>query len=363
MFLIIFRTIFVVVGGSVGFYFLDFFGKDYLKGNLLLLGQVVGFVVLGIVGYFAGGAVGKKVINDINIVGKSVKKIPGNNIVVGVIGLFLSLIIALLVSITLKPIPFIGVFLPILIVVIFSYVGIIFALKNKKIIVSLLRMDRRKRQESSLEVSAEDDGEYYGKARPKILDTSCIIDGRISDIAGTGFIEGKFIIPGFVVNELQDIADSEDNIKRTRGRTGLDVLQKIQDNKKIDAQIIEKEYRNIKSVDSKLIELSKELNGVIVTTDFNLNKVAKLKGTEVLNINDLSTAVKMVVLPGEKMTVEIVKEGKEKDQGIAYLSDGTMIVVEGGRDLVGEDVDVYITGILQTSAGRMVFSKISDDDD
>jgi len=362
MFLLIFRTIFVVVGGGVGFYMVEYLGNNYLKGNYLLWGEICGFVALGIIGYFVGGSVGRKIIREISIVGKRVRKIPGNNFVVGSVGLFFGLVVGLLVSIALKPIPFIGSFLPIVVAVIFTYAGIILALKNKGVIVSLLRLDRRKKsQEEEVEFSIEGNGKYYGTAKPKILDTSCIIDGRISDIAGTGFLEGKFIIPGFVVNELQDIADSPDNIKRMRGRSGLDILQKIQDNKKIDAKILEKDYPSIKDVDSKLIKLSRELSGVIITTDFNLNKVAKLKGVGVLNINDLSTAVKMIVLPGEKMSVEVVKEGKEKDQGVAYLSDGTMIVVEGGRNLVGKEVEVLITGILQTPAGRMVFSKISSD--
>lgn len=364
MYLFILRIIFAAVGGGIGYYSISYFGENYLKGIFLLIGEIGGFIFFGLIGYFAGGFVGRKIINNIRLAGERAKKIPGNNLVVSILGLFAGLVIGSLISIALRFIPFLGSFLPIIIVMIFSYMGIIVALNNKSVVVSLLGLRKLERKLSEpIEFLVENDGKYYKIARPKIMDTSCIIDGRISDIAGTGFLEGKFVIPSFVVSELQTIADSEDSIKRVRGRAGLDVLQKIQGNRKVDVEILEKDYPELKDVDSKIIRLAKELNGVIFTTDLNLCKVAKLKGVDVLNINDLSTAVKMMVLPGEKVNVEVVKEGKEKDQGVAYLSDGTMIVVEGGKNLVGKEIEVLITGILQTPAGRMVFSKISNDSD
>lgn len=193
---------------------------------------------------------------------------------------------------------------------------------------------------------------------PKILDTSVIIDGRILDIIKTGFLEGKIIIPTFVLDELRHIADSSDKLKRNRGRRGLDILNEIQNLKNIPIEVMEIDYRNVKEVDIKLLKLAEQIHGVVVTNDFNLNKVAQLQKVTVLNINDLSNAVKPVLLPNEEMVVTIVKEGKEQEQGIAYLNDGTMIVVEGGKKAVGETKTVLVTSVLQTSAGRMIFAKI-----
>ncbi len=192
---------------------------------------------------------------------------------------------------------------------------------------------------------------------PKLLDTSVIIDGRIFDILRTGFIDGPIVIPTFVVDELQFIADSADALKRQRGRRGLDILNKIQKELPLEIIITEKNYNDIREVDSKLIRLAKDMKGKVVTNDYNLNKVAEIHGVDVLNTNDLSNAVKAVVLPGEEMNVQILKEGKENEQGIAYLDDGTMIVVENGRHLIGKSVNTVVTSVLQTSAGRLVFVK------
>ncbi|MBN2980530.1 MULTISPECIES: PIN/TRAM domain-containing protein [Cohnella] len=191
----------------------------------------------------------------------------------------------------------------------------------------------------------------------KILDTSVIIDGRIADICKTGFIEGTLVIPEFVLEELQHIADSSDLLKRNRGRRGLDILNKIQ--KELDVKVLIHEDVNDEpgEVDSKLVKLAKAMRGKVVTNDFNLNKVCELQGVSVLNINDLANAVKPVVLPGEEIVVQVIKDGKEHGQGVAYLDDGTMIVVEGGRDFIGTTMEVLVTSVLQTSAGRMIFAK------
>lgn len=196
---------------------------------------------------------------------------------------------------------------------------------------------------------------------PKILDTSVIIDGRIADITETGFIEGSLIIPQFVLNELQHIADSSDSIKRTRGKRGLEVLHHIQKQANVDVRIVDKDYPSVKEVDSKLIELAKELRGKIITNDSNLNKVAVLQGIEVLNINELANSIKPVVLPGEEINVKILKEGKEMGQGVAYLDDGTMIVVDNGRRQMGKTIDVVVTSVLQTPAGRMIFARLKEE--
>ena len=194
---------------------------------------------------------------------------------------------------------------------------------------------------------------------PKILDTSVIIDGRILDIIGTGFIEGKVIIPSFVLDELRHIADSSDSLKRNRGRRGLDILNELRHNKIVSVEIVEVDYPNIEEVDSKLLKLASEIKGKVVTNDFNLNKVAQLQKVAVLNINDLANAIKQVVLPNEEMTIMVVKEGKEYDQGLAYLNDGTMIVVEGGKKYVGHTIKVTVNTVLQTSAGRMIFARVA----
>ncbi|MDF2668410.1 MAG: hypothetical protein K0R67_716 [Paenibacillus sp.] len=191
----------------------------------------------------------------------------------------------------------------------------------------------------------------------KILDTSVIIDGRIADICKTGFIEGILVIPEFVLEELQHIADSSDLLKRNRGRRGLDILNKIQKELDVKVLIYEGDFEEISEVDSKLVRLAKVLQGKVITNDFNLNKVCELQGVSVLNINDLANAVKPVVLPGEEILVQIIKDGKEHGQGVAYLDDGTMIVVEGGRDYIGATTEVLVTSVLQTSAGRMIFAK------
>ena len=201
-------------------------------------------------------------------------------------------------------------------------------------------------------------GKTSGVARPKILDTSVIIDGRIADICQTGIVDGTIIVPGFVLQELRHIADSADSLKRNRGRRGLDILNKMQQELDIPIKVNETDYDDIAEVDAKLIKLAYDMGGVVVTNDYNLNKVAGVQRVPVFNINELANAIKPVVLPGEEMTVTIVKEGKEAGQGVAYLDDGTMIVVDGGRRRVGDAVEVSVTSVLQTSAGRMIFAKI-----
>lgn len=202
----------------------------------------------------------------------------------------------------------------------------------------------------------------WGEARqegvPRILDTSVIIDGRIADIADTGFLEGVLLVPRFVLDELQYIADSSDSLKRARGRRGLDILNRMQRSSGIVIDVVDHDFPKIKGVDAKLIELAKGIKGKIITNDFNLNKVAELQGIKILNVNELANALKPVVLPGELMTVKIIKEGKEAGQGVAYLDDGTMIVVDNAQKFQGMNVEALVTSVLQTTAGRMIFSEL-----
>jgi uncharacterized protein YacL len=200
-------------------------------------------------------------------------------------------------------------------------------------------------------------GEKQGKKSYKILDTSVIIDGRIADIAETGFLDGIIVIPQFVLRELQLVADSADSLKRNRGRRGLDILQRLQKTASLQIQIVEDDFPTVREVDMKLIELAKVYEGKIITNDFNLNKVAQLQGVEVLNINELANSLKPIVLPGEAMRVFILKEGKEYNQGVAYLDDGTMVVVDNARKMIGKTIDIAVTSVLQTTAGKMIFGK------
>jgi uncharacterized protein YacL len=195
----------------------------------------------------------------------------------------------------------------------------------------------------------------------KVLDTSVIIDGRVADLCETGFLEGTFFVPQFILHELQHIADSSDSLKRARGRRGLDILNKIQKMADIDVQVVEEDFPNVKEVDAKLVVFAKKKGARIMTNDLNLNKVAELQGVRVLNINELCNALRPVVLPGETIRVFVLKEGKEAGQGVAYLDDGTMIVVDNARRCIGRNVDVVVTSVLQTTAGRMIFTRLKED--
>ena len=197
------------------------------------------------------------------------------------------------------------------------------------------------------------------ESRTKILDTSIIIDGRIIDIAATGFLEPPFLVPNFVLREIQLISDSPDAIKRNRGRRGLDMLNQLQKRSDLEVKISYKDYTETREVDQKLIRLAKDTGGYLVTNDFNLNKVAELQGIRVLNMNNLANALKPVVLPGEELELQVVKEGKDENQGIAYLEDGTMVVIEGGGKLIGKKVKINVTSVIQTNAGKMVFTKLA----
>ncbi len=230
--------------------------------------------------------------------------------------------------------------------VLFAYMGLTLAwLKEEEIKLSYM---------ASTGLKAESKSPY------KILDTSVIIDGRIADIAETGFLEGVLVVPKFVLNELHQVADSSDPLKRSRGRRGLDILNNMKASKKAVIKITEEDYPDTPEVDSKLLKLARYMNAVIVTNDFNLNKVAEFEGVEILNINELSNAVKPVVLPNEELRITVIKEGKDQNQGIAYLDDGTMIVIDNGKDFIGQEVNVVVTSILQTPAGRMIFTQMSD---
>lgn len=273
----------------------------------------------------------------------------------GILGLVIGLFLAFLITIPLYKldIPYLGPILSILIYIVLAYLGIRVATRRKE------EFSTRIHENPMIlnRLNSKDKSKSKGKSLHKILDTSVIIDGRISDICNVGFVEGPLVIPVFVLEELQHIADSSDGLKRNRGRRGLDILKIMQDNPKLEIIIHEEKYEDIEEVDSKLLKLTKDLKGKIITNDYNLNKVADVQGIEVLNINELANAVKPVVLPGEEMVIQVVKDGKEHGQGLAYLDDGTMIVVESGKNYIGKTIEVIVTSVLQTSAGKMIFAK------
>jgi uncharacterized protein YacL len=283
---------------------------------------------------------------------KELEKIPANQMLFGSVGLILGLMIAYLINGAINniPIPFVSGFLSILAYIFLGYLGARLATKN---MADLSRLPDMFRRTGSKSAGSKD----QGGAKPKILDTSVIIDGRIADICKTGFVEGPIIIPEFVLEELRHIADSSDSLKRNRGRRGLDILKVIQKEINIEVKIVSTNFEDVSEVDIKLLKLAKLINGFVVTNDYNLNKVAELQDVRVLNINELANAIKPVVLPGEEMVVHVIKEGKESNQGIAYLDDGTMIVVEGGKRHINETLEVLVTSVLQTAAGRMIFVK------
>ncbi|MGD0210111.1 MAG: PIN domain-containing protein [Desulfomonilia bacterium] len=259
----------------------------------------------------------------------------------GLVGTILGLIIGSLLGYVLIGINASGIYLFILINTMFAYLGYSVGLAWGKEISSLPIFQQKSKGEST---------------KLKILDTSVIIDGRISDISDAGFIEGTLLAPQFILNELQHIADSSDPLKRARGRRGLDILNKLQKSPNAKIEVIETDFPKIKEVDSKLIALAKDLGADILTNDFNLNKIAQIQGVDVLNINQLANAVKPIVLPGESLSVNVTRAGKERGQGVAYLDDGTMVVVEQGESLLNQNIEVVVTSILQTPAGRMIFA-------
>lgn len=306
-------------------------------------------VLFGVIFYLISPKLIKIGQMGVNKVEKELQDQPASDIILGSVGLTFGLVIAYLLSRLFLEIPYAGVVISILSYLLLGYLGIIIPTKKRDDFTNLADIFKK--------VNNKDKIKTISKGCPKVLDTSVIIDGRVFDICDTGFVEGPLVIPEFVLEELQHIADSSDSLKRNRGRRGLDILNKIQKELDIEVIIHEKNFEEISEVDSKLLKLAQLIKGKVVTNDFNLNKVAEFHGVDVLNINELANAVKPVVLPGEQMNVLVIKDGKESGQGVAYLDDGTMIVVDGGKKHIGRNIEVMVTSVLQTAAGRMIFAK------
>ena len=331
---------------------------------------IVSVLFFGWVGWVITPFLIKYLLKYSEIVASVLAKAPSGDIIVSLIGVLVGLILANLIGAPFARLPLIGPYIPIVLSIVLALTGAKVASHKSKDILGLFYRSRppgeelsARTEETVQELQEEtvvdaDSLPVELAASNKLLDTSVIIDGRISDILKTGFLEGNLVIPHFVLDELQRLSDSSDSLKRAKGRRGLDFIHELQETFQNVAIVKDLEYDMIQDVDSKLIALARDTGSVIVTNDFNLNKVASIQGIRVLNINDLSNAVKPVVIPGEEMTAYLLREGKESGQAVAYLQDGTMIVVEGGRKYIGNRIRVAVTSVLQTSAGRMIFAKV-----
>ena len=324
----------------------------FVRIFFVILSTVIGFSIstsfikttafIGIVGA-AVGCISSVVLM---LLERVMQRVSTRNLSAGVFGLVFGLFMSWVVTTAIKLIPMsleLYSSIQMVLTAVFCYLGMVIAIRGKdefKLVIPYVKFTRENQRDELI-----------------LLDTSVIIDGRIADLCLTKFIEGRFVVPRFVLRELQQIADSQDVLKRNRGRRGLDILNKIQKNTHIDVKIEEEDFPDISDVDAKLVKLATVFGAKIFTNDFNLNKIAQIQGVTVLNINDLANALKPVVLPGEMMEVRIIKEGKEFNQGVAYLDDGTMVVVDNTKHLIGQTVKAMVTSVLQTSAGRMIFAK------
>lgn len=324
-------------------------GITFMSLAAMLFGGIFG----AIIGSFISPYLIKSLFMFTSTVEKSLSAMSTQDLIAGTLGLFLGLIIANLVGLAFGSVPYIGPYVSVALSIILGYLGMHLVVSKKSELAGWLHLHA----EGSFDKKKNKD-HHTGK----LLDTNVIIDGRVADIYRSGFLEGPIIVPVFVLEELQKIADSSDILKRNRGRRGLDILNHMRKNSKDDVIIVTNDFEDISEVDSKLVKLAREKNCKIVTNDYNLNKVAELQGVAVLNINDLAIAVKPAVIPGEQIFVQLVKSGKEEGQGVAYLEDGTMIVVENGSQCIGKEVPVIITSVLQTSAGKMIFAKLESDE-
>jgi uncharacterized protein YacL len=339
---------FAVIGAITGYTLTrTFFVMQDIQmaSDLKMVIFILDSVVVAVFFFFTGNKIIETILEGLDTFEGFIQKMTLYELMVSSFGLIAGLVVANLVTIPINKVEIIGVPIAIVVNILFGCIGIVIAVG--------------KRNDDLFESLKDKKGNTKGRAHPepKVLDTSVIIDGRIVDICRTGFLEGELIVPSFVLEELRHIADSSDALKRNKGRRGLDVLNMLQKELKYPVRIEDFEVRDDMEVDDKLLKMAQKINGKVMTIDYNLNKVASFQGVAVLNINELANALKPIALPGEEMVVQVIKDGKESGQGVGYLDDGTMIVVDGGRRHVGESVSVMVTSVLQTAAGRMIFAK------
>ncbi len=326
--------------------------------SVIVIGTIIGVLI----GYFISSFILKQGLVIARQLERVLTHIPNQELIAGTIGLLFGLIIANLIGAAFNQVPIIGPYISIILSAIFGYSGVrLMARKGPEMYFNYLKQWKRSEAGTKKSRGFNMFGSHKSSdsnLTAKLLDTSVIIDGRIKELCATGFIDGPLIVPVFVLNELQIISDSADGMKRNRGRRGLDILKEMQDAKLVPIEIVENDYDDLHEVDSKLMRLALEKQWKLMTNDFNLNKVARVQGIKVLNLNELANVLKPALIAGEWIRVQVMKEGKEVQQGVAYLDDGTMIVVEDGRPYVGQEVEVMVTSILQTSAGRMIFARV-----
>ncbi|MFC6180294.1 PIN/TRAM domain-containing protein [Lactiplantibacillus daowaiensis] len=353
------RLVFIVVGGTLGLTYLPYLWENLWSQPNALLDNIftnflLGAFILWVVSLFLANAT----MRLVDRVEKNLSKQNPMTLLFGSVGFIIGLLIAVLISqlFNRSPLFLLNTVVPIILMLFFGYIGARVGTTRIDEWRKVFNFRRREKEPQPDITDAQPDQNYH---HYKILDTNILIDGRIYDLIKTGFLEGTLLVPNFVLYELQYIADSADSIKRVRGRRGLDILNKLQSEKIIPVEMYEGDFEDIPEVDSKLIQLAKKVNGVIVTNDYNLNKVIEFQNVQVLNINQLAKSLKPRVIPGEEMNVMVVKNGSERQQGVGYLDDGTMVVVEDGKFYINEKVDVVVTSALQTDAGRMIFARLA----
>lgn len=348
---------FVLVGGSLGYNFMPYLWGLFPSFPRVINNPITSSILGALIFYIISLPAAKYIEKGITKLEALLSKKSATHLLFGSIGMILGLVLAWLFSLPLigLGIPGVSNVGPIIISVALAFFGYQLATSRIEEIQKWFSNFRNRDEEKNKEVLERRAGENF--RRYKILDTSVIIDGRIYDIVKTGFLEGTLLIPQFVLHELQHIADSSDSLKRVRGRRGLDILNSLQKEENLSVEMYDGEIEEVPEVDAKLVQLAKWIDGVVVTNDYNLNKVCEFQNVPVLNINELANAVKPVVIPGENMTVAIVKSGTERSQGVAYLDDGTMVVVEEGQHFMNQTIEVVVTSSLQTAAGRMIFAK------
>lgn len=351
----------IIAGGTAGYLYIPViielmsFTRDSWLSSVYVA-PYVGLVLGAIILYLLTFWLVDYIVHFVKWLEDTLLRAPVTDLFFGSLGLIIGLVIAYIINQPIQDIQIIVVsqVVPLFVMILLGYLGFQVGFKRRDDFLSALTIARKDKDKK---VDRAEPNEQSKFPKSKILDTSVIIDGRIADICQTSFLEGTVLIPQFVLEELQHIADSSDALKRNRGRRGLDVLNRMQKDLPVNVEMYDGDFEDIQEVDSKLVKLAKVIDGVVVTNDFNLNKVCEFQNVPVLNINDLANAVKPVVLPGEELTVQVIKDGKEQNQGVAYLDDGTMIVVEEGKNYIGKTIEVLITSVLQTSAGRMIFAK------
>lgn len=352
------QVAFLFIGGALGLVFLPpLYGLINLSSNPWLNNPYISVALGAVLLFILSFMLSDYFVRLITWSEERLTKIPAGDLLFGTVGLIIGLSIATLLGLAINRLEILIVtnVAQIILAIILGYLGFKIGFNKRDELVQVFTSKGASKKKAT-EAATKQESERF-----KLLDTSVIIDGRIADISETGFVEGTLVVPQFVLTELQHIADSSDTLKRTRGRRGLDILKRLQDERASKVLITEVDFEDISEVDLKLVRLAKKMDAQILTNDFNLNKVCELHQVQVLNINDLANAVKPVVIPGEDMQVMVIKDGKEHNQGVAYLDDGTMIVVESGRSYIGQIIRVTVTSVLQTSAGRMIFAKPRED--